>query len=184
MCTKRGKRPTTVSGTGEFLNREVCYENLNTEKPVPGCFPHLKDNALALSYSSLGSGGIPEMCLRSPFAKSNLEISPLTLSFSSRMSGGRVREYRQEALGWFGSLWIALGASSECPSPDTFLLTTEGMQVPWRTVQGCWGVNLVWPALARSLHLSTDHRGSWQMLPTSIRCECIALPAGVPSQDP
>lgn len=46
------------------------------------------------------------------------------------------REYWQEVLGWYPSLWITLGSSSEPPFPVTPLLATEGKQVPWRDSSG------------------------------------------------
>lgn len=45
----------TNPDTEDFIIRQLCYENLNVETPIPGYFPHMKVSNLALSYSTLGS---------------------------------------------------------------------------------------------------------------------------------
>lgn len=134
-----------------------------------------------LRWNSLTSGPTLEMCLRSSLVKGNLEIPPLSLSFSSRISGGRGREYWQEVLG--SCKWVALGTFTEHTFPVTPVLATGGKQVHWREVQGSWGMNLVSSALDRSLHLFPQTADTADRRCASSHCEYIALLTGVLNQD-
>lgn len=152
VCYKRKRKiKTTKSDSGEFLSRKVCYENLNLEKPVPGYILHLQDNTLELSCFSLGSGRRvghfnPEMCLSSPFVKASLEISPCSLSSSSRVSGGR---------GLSRSVGIS-GIPAKVPS--------QHLQVPWASwITGAVFVSCILSAVSLSYILTSYQMPAWHI---------------------